>query len=39
MEQSKTMEFGSQEASPDILKPSIIYIYIYVYVYIVGELG
>jgi len=33
MEQSKTMEFGSQEASPDILKPSNIYIYK------VGELG
>jgi hypothetical protein len=33
MEQSKTMEYGSRKASPDVLKPCNLYIYIYVETY------
>ena len=33
MELSKAMEYGSQKASPDVLKPRNIYIYIYIYIH------
>jgi hypothetical protein len=39
MEQSKAMDYGSQKASPDFLKPRNIYIYIYICYTVVAVSG